>query len=217
MLNSAHQCAADEYYNRPRPSILSLVKAGPNSILDLGCGAGAVGRSLMSAGKAAEVVGVELFAPAAQAASEHYSKVHVGDVELIDLPYERLFDYVICGDILEHLKEPAVVVAKVHNWLKDDGVFICSVPNVRHWRVLFRLAFRGAWDYSDDGVLDKTHLRFFTRKSCYRMLADKDFVVASSQMLISGRRYQLLNRITLRAFEDLLGGQLVVGARKASS
>jgi 2-polyprenyl-3-methyl-5-hydroxy-6-metoxy-1,4-benzoquinol methylase len=217
MLNSAYQSAADEYYNRPRPSIVSQVPEGPNIVLDIGCGAGGVGRSLIANGKAGRVVGVELFAPAAKAASEIYANVHTGDIEAMELPYESVFDYIICGDILEHLKDPAIVVAKVHRWLKDDGVFICSVPNIRHWQVLYQLAFRGAWDYVDAGVLDKTHLRFFTRRSFYRMLVEGDFAITASQMLIYSRRYQILNRITLRLFEDLLGSQLVVRARKVAS
>jgi O-antigen biosynthesis protein len=217
MLNTAHQSSTDEYYNRPRPSITSRVQPGPNRILDLGCGGGALGRNLIAEGKAAEVVGVELFAAAAQAASAHYTRIYVGDIEAMELPDEGGFDYVICGDILEHLKEPAAVVTKVHGWLKDDGRFICSVPNVRHWRVLYDLAVSGAWDYTDSGVLDKTHLRFFTRESCCRMLNEAGFTVVSSQMLIYGRRFQLLNRVTLTAFEDLCGSQLVLVARKTPS
>ena len=215
MLNTAHQSATDEYYNQPRPSILSHVRPGPNRILDLGCGSGALGRNLLAAGKAAEVVGVELFDAAAQVASTHYAKTYVGDIEGMDLPYELAFDYVICGDILEHLREPEAVVTKAHRWLKDEGRFICSVPNVRYWRVAYELALKGAWDYGDAGILDKTHLRFFTRASCLRMLSGAGFVVTSSQMLIYGRRYRLLNRLTLTALEDLCGTQLLLVARKA--
>jgi 2-polyprenyl-3-methyl-5-hydroxy-6-metoxy-1,4-benzoquinol methylase len=180
MVNESHISALDEYYNRERTSIVSLIKPGPNVVLDLGCGAGAVGRKLISVGKATEVFGIELFASAAEEAARHYAKVHCGDIEEMNLPYTMRFDYVICGDILEHLKDPYTIVKRIHGWLKDDGFIICSFPNVRYWKVIFKLVFKGAWDYSDAGVLDRTHLRFFTRKSCIMMLHDGHFSISST-------------------------------------
>jgi 2-polyprenyl-3-methyl-5-hydroxy-6-metoxy-1,4-benzoquinol methylase len=214
MLNNAHPSATDVYFNRERPSLVALVKPGPNAVLDLGCGAGAVGRKLRETGKAEEVVGVELFSLAAREAARHYTEVHSGDIEEMTLPYAKRFDYILCGDILEHLKDPYAVVNKVHGWLKDDGRFICSLPNVRYWRVLTELAFRGAWDYRDAGVMDRTHLRFFTRRSCFRMLTEANFIVERWQMLLGGRRYLLLNAVTLGLFKEFLGPQIVVLARK---
>ena len=214
MLNKAQIAETAQYYNQDRPSITSLVQSGRHVILDLGCGAGVVGQKLMASGKAAEVIGVELFAPAAKRAATHYSKVYCEDIEAMELPYASYFDYVICGDILEHLKDPYTVVKRIWSWLKDDGLLVCSVPNVRYWKVIVRLLFLGAWDYSDAGVLDRTHLRFFTRKTCFRMLEDAHFRVRFSRTLISGRRYQFLNRLSLGVFEDLFGSQLVVLAEK---
>jgi 2-polyprenyl-3-methyl-5-hydroxy-6-metoxy-1,4-benzoquinol methylase len=195
---------------------VNLIRTAPNIVLDLGCGAGAVGRKLLRDGKASQVVGVELFGAAAEEAARYYSAVHTGDIEEMTLPYTRHFDYVICGDILEHLKDPYSVVKKIPGWLKDDGRLICSLPNVRHWPVLVDLAFRGAWEYRDAGVMDRTHLRFFTRKSCSQMLRDAGFEVEHSRMLISGRKYRLLNGVTFRVFEDFFGSQVVVMARKKS-
>src|SRR5688500_837749 len=136
MLNKAHSSNNDTYYNNERPSISALIKEGPNSILDLGCGAGAVGRKLIEVGKASKMIGVELFESAAEKAAQHYTKVYTGDIEEMTLPFGKEFDYVLCGDILEHLKNPYAVVARIRDWLKDDGTFIMSVPNIRHWKVL---------------------------------------------------------------------------------
>ena len=214
MLNPSQTSNADAYYNRDRPSITALVHPAPNIILDLGCGAGAVGRKLRESGKAAEVVGVELFSSAADQAALHYSKVYCGDIEQMTLPYNNYFDYVLCGDILEHLKDPCSVLRKIHGWLKDDGKLICSLPNVRHWSVLASLAFRGAWDYRDAGIMDRTHLRFFTRRSCVKMLQDGGFDVESWRMLITGRKYLLGNAISLGLFREFLGSQIVTRSRK---
>jgi len=194
MLNQAHISNQDTYYNRERPSIVGLVRTAPNVVLDLGYGAGAVGRRLLQEGKASIVVGVELFAAAAQEAAH--------------------FDYVLCGDILEHLKDPYSVVKKIHGWLKDDVRLVCSLPNVRHWKVLAELAFHGAWDYQDAGVMERTHLRFFTRRSCFNMLRGAGFEVEQWRMLIAGRGYLLLNGVTFGLFAEFLGSQIVTLARK---
>ena len=217
MLNKSHNSKQDSYYNRERPSIVNLISPGANAILDLGCGAGAVGRRLLRDGKAGTLIGVELFASAAEEAARHYTKVHTGDIEEMSLPYKAEFDYVICGDILEHLKDPYSVVRRIHGWLKDDGKFICSVPNVRHWQVLANLFLRGAWEYQDAGVMDRTHLRFFTRKTSFKMVEDAGFQVAQSRLLIGGRRYTLLNRATFGFFDEFLGPQIILLARKSTA
>ncbi len=216
MLNQAHTSDRDSYYNRERPSIQNLVPPGRHRILDLGCGAGVVGRRLVETGKAAELVGVELFAEAAKEAARHYAHVHQGDIEAMELPYGAEFDVVICGDILEHLKDPYAVVRRVHGWLRPGGHFISSVPNIRNWQVITDLAFRGNWTYVDAGIMDRTHLRFFTRKSCHAMLREAGLSVVSTTNLISGRKFNLLNRLTLRLLVDLFGSQLVVLSRKSS-
>lgn len=216
MLNPSQISEHAKYYNQERPALVNQVRHAPNAILDLGCGSGAVGRRLLREGKAAQVVGVELFASASAEAAQYYTTVHTGDIENMELPYSRCFDYVICGDILEHLKDPYRVVARIRDWLKDDGQLICSLPNVRHWKVLAGLAFHGAWDYQEAGVMDRTHLRFFTRRSCLKMLSDADFEVENWRMLIGGRKDVLLNRLTFGVFEEFLGPQVMAVARKCN-
>jgi 2-polyprenyl-3-methyl-5-hydroxy-6-metoxy-1,4-benzoquinol methylase len=214
MLNDAHVSDQDTYYNRERPSLTSLVEPGSHRILDLGCGAGVVGKKLKDTGKAGELVGVELFESAANRAAAHYSRVHCGDIEQMELPYGPEFDYALCGDILEHLKDPYSVVRRIHGWLKPGGVLICSVPNVRHWTVLSGLMMRGAWTYQEAGIMDRTHLRFFTRRSCERMLEEGGFAVERRQLLIFGRKFRLLNTLTLGLGREFLGTQIVTRSRK---
>jgi O-antigen biosynthesis protein len=209
MLNEAHQSNHDVYYNRSRPSIVALVKPGPNAILDLGCGAGAVGARLLQEGKAAEMVGVELFESAAKEAAKQYRQVHTGDIESMSLPYGKQFDYVLCGDILEHLKDPYTLVKRINDWLKDEGRLICSLPNIRHWGILRDLAMKGSWEYKDAGIMDRTHLRFFTRRTCFQMLNDAGFEVEQWRMFIGGRKNNLFNRITFGAFQEFLGSQII--------
>jgi 2-polyprenyl-3-methyl-5-hydroxy-6-metoxy-1,4-benzoquinol methylase len=216
MQNTAFHEKDAHYYVRLKWWMLPLVKDGPNIVMDLGCASGVMGRKLLETGKAAEVHGVEIFPDAAEEAARHYTEVHTGDIEEMDLEYENRFDYVICGDILEHLKDPYSVVRRIHQWLKPGGsIFVC-VPNVRNYSVVRMLVFRGRWEYHDAGIMDRTHMRFFTRSSCSEMLAEAGFEVYHEQMMIDGARKNFANRVTLGLFGEFLASQTFCCGRKPS-
>jgi 2-polyprenyl-3-methyl-5-hydroxy-6-metoxy-1,4-benzoquinol methylase len=184
--------------------------------MDLGCASGKLGRILIEQKKAVELVGVEIFEPAAREAIKCYKTVHIGDIEELNMDYNNYFDLVICGDVLEHLKEPFEVVRKIHCWLKKGGRIICSVPNVRYWRIWRDLVFRGNWEYTKEGILDQTHLRFFTTRSFKKMLTDASFVVEYEDMRIAiGPKQQAFNRLTFGVFKEFLGIQMLISARKS--
>jgi 2-polyprenyl-3-methyl-5-hydroxy-6-metoxy-1,4-benzoquinol methylase len=141
--------------------------------------------------------------------------VHVGDIEEMNLDYDECFDLVICGDVLEHLRDPGNVLRQIHRWLKDGGRVLCCLPNVRYWRIWRNLIFKGDWRYTSDGIMDQTHLRFFTTKSFKRMLTEASFVVEREEMRIAvGPKHRLFNRMTMGAFQEFLGFQMLFLARK---
>ena len=146
-----------------------------------------------------------------------YKKVHVGDLEEMRLDYHESFDYVICGDILEHLKDPYRVVRQLVIWLKPGGSLFVCVPNVRHYHVLADLVFRGKWEYVSAGVMDRTHLRFFTASSCRQMLSDAGLEVYHEQMIIEGPKKTFFNRATCGLFSEFLGAQTFCCGRKSVS
>ncbi len=205
------------YYDRERPSITNLVTDGKNRVFDLGCGMGAVGRKLLESGKATEVLGAELFEDAAREAAKVYRHVHVGNVETIDFPYDQEFDFVICGDVLEHLQNPYSMVAKIYRWLKPGGRIICSLPNIRNWRVLKDLVVSGRWEYEDSGIMDRTHLRFFTRKTSIQMLREAGFSIEINRMLIYGPKKNFCNRVTLGLLEEFLATQVLLRGVKPTA
>jgi 2-polyprenyl-3-methyl-5-hydroxy-6-metoxy-1,4-benzoquinol methylase len=214
VINQSHPGLDNSYYGRERPSLYTRVDEGPTIILDLGCGMGTLGRKLRELKKAKELVGAEIFETAGQEAAKFYEKVYIGDIESMQLPYLDYFDYVICGDILEHTKDPYRLVSQIRTWLKPGGKLICSLPNVRNYRVWSKLIFRGQWEYEDSGILDATHLRFFTRKSGCKMVRDAGLQIENCTMLTYGTKKLLLNALTFRLCEELLALQFVIEARK---
>ncbi len=214
MENASHKDPRDRYYNFEKNQIIILIPEGPHVVLDLGCATGKLGRKLLSLNKATEMVGVEIFEPAAEEAAQYYTKVYCGDLESLNIDYNDYFDYVICGDILEHLRDPWKTLDRIRGWLKEDGNLIASIPNVRYWRVLADLMIFGKWNYVEAGILDNTHLRFFTRSTFLQTLTQANFEIVKHEMWVSGRKKRLANTLTLGLFEEFLGSQIMVVAKK---
>jgi 2-polyprenyl-3-methyl-5-hydroxy-6-metoxy-1,4-benzoquinol methylase len=143
------------------------VGRAPCRVLDLGTASGFLGRLL--AGRGHTVVGVESDPEAAAAARPHYAALHLGDLErLAPLP-EAPFDVVIAGDVLEHLADPPAALDRAVAQLAPGGRLLVSVPNVAFVQVRFALLL-GRFEYAPRGILDRTHLRFFTRRSLLALL-----------------------------------------------
>jgi 2-polyprenyl-3-methyl-5-hydroxy-6-metoxy-1,4-benzoquinol methylase len=217
MQNTAFVDKDSHYYVRFKWWMLPLIKDGPNIVMDLGCASGVMGRKLLETGKAKEVFGVEIFESAAAEAATIYKKVHVGDIEEMQLDYNGTFDYIICGDILEHLKDPYKIVRLLSLWLKPGGCLFVCLPNVRNYHVVAALVLHGKWDYVSAGIMDRTHLRFFTASSCKQMLLDANFDVYHEQMIISGPKKTFFNRATFGLFREFLAEQTFCCGRTRSS
>jgi 2-polyprenyl-3-methyl-5-hydroxy-6-metoxy-1,4-benzoquinol methylase len=148
------------YYAQSRDDVMSLIPPEARTILDVGCGKGILGRKLST--RERKVCGIEKDPVVAEEASRHLETVVVGDVESVSLPFtERSFDCLIFADILEHLKDPWEVLRSMRRFLSEGGEVVASIPNVRHYKVI-RSLVRGHWNYTRSGILDITHLRFFT-------------------------------------------------------
>ncbi len=151
------------YFEWDRPELLALVPLAARRVLDVGCGAGRLGAAV-KARQQAFVAGIEYDPGAAAAARRRLDQVVAGDIEELDPGFAPGgFDAVICGDVLEHLREPALVLRRIRDWLAPGGVVVASIPNARHHGVIAGL-LAGSWTYEAAGLLDHTHLRFFTRR-----------------------------------------------------
>jgi 2-polyprenyl-3-methyl-5-hydroxy-6-metoxy-1,4-benzoquinol methylase len=142
--------------------LLSLVPDG-SRVLDVGCSSGYLARPLAARG--CGVVGIELDETAAEVAREVCDEVLVGDVEAMELPFpEGSFDVVLCGDLIEHLREPQRFLERVRPLLRTGGRLVLTTPNVANWTIRTGLLF-GRWRYTERGILDRTHAHLFTRKT----------------------------------------------------
>jgi len=174
------------YYHNIRPEVIGLIPAEAVRVLEIGCAAGAMGRNLKEQRPEVEVVGVELNPQAAELARDRLDAVICGDIEEFEfLPYpHEYFDCITFGDVLEHLRDPEALLKRLLPYLHPDGVLICSIPNIRHQSVMLNLMVNGRWEYQDEGLLDRTHIHFFTlaeiRVMMDRLGLDMEQVTASS-------------------------------------
>jgi GT2 family glycosyltransferase/2-polyprenyl-3-methyl-5-hydroxy-6-metoxy-1,4-benzoquinol methylase len=172
--------APPAYYLKERPEVAALVPPSSRRILEVGCAAGRLGARLKRTGPR-EVVGIEADPAAAAAARLVLDRVIEADVETLERACfaEGAFDCVVCADVLEHLRDPRLVLGRIRDWLAPGGTLVASVPNVRHAGVLTQLLVHGRWRYEEEGILDRTHLRFFTRAELEALLEEAGFRLTS--------------------------------------
>lgn len=164
------------YFECTRPELLPFVPESARKILDVGCGAAGFSGTLKTLRKA-EVWGVELNESASEIARGRLDKVfHASFGPELDLPV-NYFDCITFNDVLEHMVDPMAALQLALPLLCENGVVVASIPNIGHFPTLWRLIIRGEWDYKESGILDKTHLRFFTRSSIKKLFYQAGFGV----------------------------------------
>ncbi len=153
---------SDDYFSNVRWDIISLIPDGPNRILEVGCGNGDTLLQLREIGKAKEIFGVELNEICCHTKSELFDGLFLGDIEESDIPFQdKKFDFIIFADVLEHLISPGQILQKFKILLNENGRIIASIPNIKHYSILFNLIFLDKFEYVPAGILDQSHLRFF--------------------------------------------------------
>jgi len=131
----------------------------------------------------AEVVGIEVFEEAAAIADTRLDAVLRLDLQRLEsLPYpDGHFDAMTFGDVLEHMHDPHGLLRTLRRYLADDGTIVCSIPNLKHWSVLYKLIVEDRFTYADKGLLDRTHVHFFTLEEIGELLESTGFAVTALQ------------------------------------
>jgi 2-polyprenyl-3-methyl-5-hydroxy-6-metoxy-1,4-benzoquinol methylase len=168
-----HRAAAavDGYYENPRPELVELVPAHARVIVDVGCGQGALGGAIRRE-RGAWVLGLELVPEAIEVARGRLDRVERVDLDAVEeLPVAiGSVDAFLCGDVLEHLRDPERLLGVLRRYLAPGGVVIASIPNVKHWSVLAPLLLEDRFTYTQAGLLDRTHVHLFTLEEISAML-----------------------------------------------
>lgn len=214
-----HAPAPDEaeYYSHVRTDILPLLSGPYAQVLELGCGRGHTLAHLKQKGLAGRTVGCELSAEAGEAARSRVDEVVVTDLEdQAPLFPDGRFDLLLCLDVLEHLRDPWLQLQRFCRWVRPGGVVIGSLPNVRYFAVVWDLLVRARWEYVDAGILDRTHLRFFTRRSTIALFDQARLAVEQILPALHRRREIWLNKLTFGGLEGLLAQQYLIRGRKAT-
>jgi 2-polyprenyl-3-methyl-5-hydroxy-6-metoxy-1,4-benzoquinol methylase len=219
-----YQDKSKKYFSNPRLDLISLIpKNENNKILEIGAGSCDTLVEIKKLNLAQEVVGVELMKlEDSQQNNSWIDRLIIGNIENIelDLPQNH-FDVIICGDVLEHLVDPWSTLNKLHKHLKQSGVIIISVPNIREYHILFKILIAADFKYGDKGILDRTHLRFFCKKNIISLLTSTMYTLISIHSIFKLERAQrqkrIFNRLTFGLLSDLLTAQYVVVAEKRSN
>lgn len=183
-----------------RHEIISLIEASKNqpiSILEVGCACGGTLLQIKNQYKNAKLYGIELNNSAAKIAKT-FANVDAENIETGKLSYpEGSFDYIIFADVLEHLYDPWKVLEGMRKYLKPDGKVLASIPNIMHFSVIRNL-LNQRWTYEDAGILDKTHVRFFTLDSIRHMVANSGYdllEIRGTTLIEKEQDSQLINKL----------------------
>jgi methionine biosynthesis protein MetW len=195
------------YYENTRKDMLKYIPPTVKCVLEVGCGNGNFSK-LISEKYSAKCWGIEFNNKAAEEAVKVMHKVINADIinSLNEIP-DSYFDCIILNDIIEHLVDPYSILKNLKSKLTSSGILVLSIPNVRYWRNVMRLTLFGEWNYTGYGILDSTHLRFFTYKSLKKMFPELGFEILALEGIepnrtITSTFIQILNWLLLNNFVD---------------
>jgi 2-polyprenyl-3-methyl-5-hydroxy-6-metoxy-1,4-benzoquinol methylase len=200
----------DNYFEQERPEMLGFIPSGAVTILDVGCAMGGFGHRLKRE-RSAEVWGVEVNKYASSIATKHLDKVFCGTFDRnLDLP-KNMFDCIIFNDVLEHFVDPYDALTYAKDLLNDSGKIVASIPNVRYFDNVWNFLIDKDWEYTEHGILDRTHLRFFTQKSIINTFESLGYSIDCIQGIGKlecchphrVKKYNLINTLLMNQIADM--------------
>jgi len=209
----------DEYYRYTRIELVEMLPTVPERVLEIGCAEGATLEYLKKRG-AEYAAGVEISHEASEKAKlKGIDLVLNSDVENDMLPFKaNEFDCIILADVLEHLYNPWDTLKKISKCLSDSGYMLISIPNIKHYMILKDLLFKDQWKYEDAGILDDSHIRFFTLKETLKLLDKAGLgVVNIKYVTSSGSKFRRINKLCFNKFITFITLQYYILAKKQDS
>jgi SAM-dependent methyltransferase len=206
----------NQYFSKARTEIepfLPKATGSPFSALEIGCSEGHTLEWLKRTGYCSWTAGVEPYAKVdvPQRDIDYFSNLDI-EKHLPEIAVNSV-DLILCLDVLEHLVNPWLTVTQLIRFLKPNGRLIISLPNVRNYHILLNLAFRGKFEYAESGILDQTHLRFFTKSSAISLLESSGLKVICSKATEADRWQKRF--LKLLGFEELTAKQFLFVAERS--
>lgn len=213
------------YYFAPRPDLINLVTEDTYkkiNVLEIGCGCGATSTYLKGRFPLANTFGVELVPEAANIAKCVMNTI-CANIEDLEFPWEEdFFDYVIMGDVLEHLREPSTVLKRLYKYIKKGGHIIISMPNMKHFSVMIPLIMNDEFTYTNAGILDTTHLKMYTRTEIIRLVQNSGYslehihpIIVNTQSEQTAAFVKALTQLSINQdSEQYLAYQYIIKANK---
>ncbi|MEI9928764.1 MAG: class I SAM-dependent methyltransferase [Sphingomonas sp.] len=199
-MNSApQQIDAAQYYDHDQTDLLRLVTVPAHSVLEIGCASGTMLAHYLDQG-ASRVTGVEYVPAVADMARTRCPGATILSGDVDQIPVERIgsgYDLLLASYVLEHVADPWQTLGRLATLLRPGGQFVGALPNVRNWRVTFPLLLTGKWEYVESGIMDRTHLRFFSRATIVELLTATGFKDIKIVPKLYGTKDNLGNRLTL--------------------
>ncbi len=193
------------YYTNTRTDMLEFLPLKIEKSIEFGCSEGLFSKKVKEK-FGAECWGVDQDCSSVEIAKQNLDRVLLGDALSIleELP-DKYFDCLICNDFLEHLAYPELFILKIQRAMKNGAYLVASLPNVRSWSNVLQFLIYKDWNYKDSGILDNTHLRFFTMKSLKRFLMANNMTIEVFRGTRPSRSkvFYLFNIISLGFINDM--------------
>lgn len=184
-------------YDNYREDIMPFIPANANTFLDIGCGTGKLIGKLKHLGKTC--YGVEPSKDAAIIAMHNADRlINKGIEDSLDEIPDNFFDVILLLDILEHTVDPLIIIKQLKSKVNTNGIIISSIPNIRYYHTFIDLITKKEFYYTDAGVMDNTHLRFFTYKSILKLYDDAGYTIIQQKGInpTPSRKLKLLNMLS---------------------
>lgn len=207
---------AHDHHN---PDLLALIPSSSSALIDIGCGGGGLIREFKKINPEAHCVGVDIDPQYTELAKRYCDMSLMVDVDTADESFWESMkdrDCWVFGDALEHFKDPWAVLRRVHSVMPAHGCVVACIPNGQHWSLQAKLAL-GEFRYQDNGLLDRTHLRWFTRKTMIELFQQTGFTVEAGKPRIFNEPNREKVMPYIQALAQALGANAEEAARDATA